>query len=66
MQNCNCAEAWIMFLTSWSVFFAFGSAKGCLSANVLCRQSRLAQNIFRVSTNKLTRLFWIGRSGISL
>ncbi len=27
--------------TSRSVFFAFGAAKGCLSANVLCGQSGL-------------------------
>ncbi len=32
----NCVEVWIMFLTNRSVFFAFGAAKGCLSANVLC------------------------------
>lgn len=35
----NCVEVWIMFLTSRSVFFAFGAAKGCFSANVLCGQS---------------------------
>lgn len=37
----NCVEVWIMFLTSRSVFFAFGAAKGCFSANVLCGQSGL-------------------------
>jgi hypothetical protein len=37
----NCVEVWIIFLTSRSVFFAFGAAKGCFSANVLCGQTGL-------------------------
>ena len=37
----NCVEVWIMFLANRSVFFAFGVAKGCLSANVLCGQPGL-------------------------
>ena len=62
----NCVEVWMMFLTSRSVFFAFGAAKGCLSANVLCGQPGFWQNNFRVSTNKTACLSWIGRSWISL
>ena len=62
----SCVEVWIMFLISRSVFFALCTAKGCLSANVLCRQSWLWQKNFRVSTNKTTCLSWIGRSWISL
>ncbi len=58
----NCAEVWIMFFASRSVFFAFGAAKECFSANVLCGHSGFLQNIFRVSTNKITCLSWIGRS----
>ena len=40
-KELRCVEVWTMFLTSRSVFFAFGAAKGCFSANVLCGQSRL-------------------------
>ena len=52
----NCVDVWIMFLSSRSVFFALGAAKGCISANVLCGQPGFLQNIFRVSTNKTTCL----------
>lgn len=51
----NCVEVWIIFLSSWSVFFALGTAaKGCISANVSCGQSGFLQNILRVFTNKIT------------
>lgn len=44
----NCAEVWIMFLTSRSVFFAFGAAKECFSANVLCGHSGFLQNMRQI------------------
>ena len=31
----NCVEVWMMFLTSRSVFFALGAAKGCISASLM-------------------------------
>lgn len=52
----NCVEVWMIFLTSRSVFLAFGATKGCVSANVLWGHSEFLQNILRVSTNRMTRL----------
>lgn len=48
-----------------SVFPDFAAAKGCPSEKVLCGQSGFLQNIFRVSTNNMTRLSWMKRFWIS-